>query len=373
MSIESETTQELENSGVRLFTLKTTQLKPEGFMEESEAEIFNKALNGKIEDLSKLHITNKFAELFLKGTVASGDLEKFKFIIDAFFIKEPIIVSENSYYSLPIVEYTIQAAKQHNISEDDTLKMLKFLIEEKSLPVDKEKSSEYLISSAASKGYYDVAQYLFDYGVTTKKTINQFNLYDLEGKKNSFQSFKWLLDHGASIQRGLVGKIICNNSFNYNLYKHKAFDSQKNIDDTVDFFIKIGVTNQVKVNEISQNCDKIVRIHEISRSLDNLNLFKDAINNGSSKKDIEFLVEQGVRVKSDAIYHLVNYPYPEMVQLIIDELKEASEKIYDTSRIVNKIQDEMDYNYCQSNKIIAEFAGVMGDDRIDWSGCAGEL
>ncbi|MEK6734886.1 MAG: hypothetical protein AABY27_07305 [Pseudomonadota bacterium] len=371
--------QNLRDSGFIIPVLTTYTLLPEGTMNAEQEAVYNLVYNSKnTEELQQIHITADLSEYAVDGAVASGDFDKFKFVLGHFPFKHN--------YANHVINDVIYTAARAKVNEDDAMKMVEFLVEYQA-PRDK-----YVIGSAADKSYYKIAEYLLKHeGVM--KSLNRFDFYELDNETKLFDSFKWQSAHGAKIEPGLVSKIICDSYFEHNFEKHKSFNNEKNINEAVDFLIEINITDRDKVSEIKQNCNIISKLHSYTtlhredfliasiKKHDSINNIKFLIDNGAlESKEIDFddlnmIKHQQTRIAGKVCLELINYPNAELVHYIIDEMKakdmEVREAGYEDypKYIVSYITRDMDN--CEGNKLIADYAGVTNS--IDWSSCETDL
>lgn len=263
--IMEETINQLKDSGFRAFELTTYTLVPEGTMDQKQKAVYDLVYNSKtIEELQQIHVTADLSEYAVDGAVASGDFDKFKFVLEHFPFKYGYINN--------VITDVIYTASRNNLDEEVAMKMVAFLVDN-SAPVKR-----YEAPAAASKGYYKIAEYLIAHD-SEMKELSGYDLYDLKGN-NQFLSFKWLLDHGYKPEKSLVDKILCQEKL-WNMNKIKVFADETNVKNTIDFLTEVGITTQTKVEEIKSKCDLVVEAIQSNPSRD---LVGNYIKVGSSTR-----------------------------------------------------------------------------------------
>lgn len=371
--------QNLRDSGFIIPVLTTYTLLPEGTMNAEQEAVYNLVYNSKnTEELQQIHITADLSEYAVDGAVASGDFDKFKFVLGHFPFKHN--------YAYHAVNDVIHTAARANLNEDDAKKMVELLVEHRA-PRD-----GYAIGAAADEGYYKIAKYLLEHE-GAMKPLNRFDFYKLDHETKLFDSFKWQFAHGARIEPGLVSKIICDSYFEHNFEKHESFNNQKNINEAVEFLIEINITDQDKVTKIKQNCNIISKLHSYTtlhredfliasiKKNDSINNINFLIDNGAlESKEIDFddlnmIKHQQTRIAGKICLELINYPNTELTHYIIAEMKDKAMEVGEAGGdnypfyIMHAINRNM--HHCESNKLIANYAGVTNS--IDWSSCEADL
>lgn len=318
----------------------------------------------------------------MKGAVASGDLDKYKFVIERY-------IFPNDYdYRPHIIEDVIREAARIEVNEANVMQMVDFLIINK-IPIGK-----YAVTTASAKGFYQVAEYLISHEAE-KKSLTIYDLYSVYGD-SQFPSFKWLLDRGHKTDKSLVGKILCYEKL-WNMNKYKVFADAGVVEEAMDFLVEIGVTTREKITEVKLNCDIVV---QAIQSYSGSNMVANHIMQGDPVSRIQFLLDNGapldnviynvISSKSATLeilgllldygasleeggsigYALVNYPNPEVVQYIIDEMTDREIGITagyeDYPRYIVAAMSRYMGN-CASNKIIADYAGLT--DQVNWGQC----
>jgi hypothetical protein len=345
------------SNGAFMYNITFFDLKPEGFMSEEERQVFDNVLSSKTLAEINININNELTPFAINGAVASGDVEKLEFVLKSGRFPQG--------YGLRILKEIIKAGAKNHVAEDTVLKMLESLVNV-GAPIDK-----YAVGIAADKGYYNIAQYFIDHQAKINP-LNGYDLYDMTSKDDRFESFKWLMEHGAKVESGLAGRIACMDFIKgINKWQFEGFDTEEKANKALDFLIEIGVTDTSYVAELKQKCDIIEKINDFFKLFRQENMLISAIKNKAPASEIKFLLDNGLKIDNFALPKtLINYPDTQLVQLILDEYKLQNTKTeYDEGRDFCHFKNEIFFNlqdyardeYCKTNLIIAEFACVTGE------------
>ena len=216
-------------------------------MDETQEKIYNFGLISSIEELREFfrdnEKTDKVFKYVFKGVIASGDLEKFKSVIN--------FCPYN--HVKKILSDIIHVSRDRSVKEGTTLSMIKSILQdvpkERSKEVFKEIMSGNEAGNAASYGYYEVAKYLLEFD-EQKKPLNGYDLFDIEdNSKNYFAGFKWMIEQGVGYEKSMIGKMLCQDQLP-NMYKIDVFSNKENLEEAIKFLKSIGLTDDEKVSYI---------------------------------------------------------------------------------------------------------------------------
>lgn len=392
--LAKEVSKEIESQGGTLYEIESYKLKPYWEMNEVQKKLYNFGFSSSVEELEEFfNDTKEVKKIFkyiFKGIISSGNLEKFNYSIK--------LIPHDDVKE--VLSDIIEVSHSKNVKEETALAMIKYIRDETSDDIFKNIMSGYEASSAASYNYYEVAKYLLSYD-KQKKPLNGYDLYDLEdSSKNYFEGFKWLLSQGISYEKSMIGKMLCQDHLP-NMYKIETLSSKKNLEDALDFFKSIGITDDKRISHVLSNCEVIKKavhpyfvdkeyfykkimsdsLQEVEFLLDHLNLTRDEklLNTFHYMSEVEradllmnYLINQGIEFSGQKVARkLVNHPHAKVVEVIINTMKSANmpiKKPYDEDYAKYAIY-EMKQNManCDSNKLIAKYLDV--EDQISWHAC----
>ena len=392
--LAKEVSKEIESQGGTLYEIESYELKPYWEMNEVQKKLYNFGFSSSVKELEEFFNdtkeVKKIFEYIFKGIISSGNLEKFNYSIK--------LIPHDDVKD--VLSDIIEVSHSKNVKEETALAMIKYIRDETSDDIFKNIMSGYEASSAASYNYYEVAKYLLSYD-KQKKPLNGYDLYDLEdSSKNYFEGFKWLLSQGISYEKSMIGKMLCQDHLP-NMYKIATLSSKKNLEDALDFFKSIGITDDQKISHMLSNCEVIKKavhpyfvdkeyfykkimsdsLQEVEFLLDHLNLTRDEklLNTFHYMSEVEradllmnYLINQGIEFSGQKVARkLVNHPHAKVVEVIINTMKSANmpiKKPYDEDYAKYAIY-EMKQNMadCDSNKLIAKYLDV--EDQVSWHAC----
>ncbi|NRA73448.1 MAG: hypothetical protein HRU36_01705 [Rickettsiales bacterium] len=371
-----------------LFSVELRDLKPAGSMDPEESEVYNLVLHSETIEELPVPVTpySSLAQYAIRGAVASGKLDKFKFVL------------HNSYPDTYVMEYLIiymaREACRVGILENNLLVMVEYLVQLAIKATDNDRFNidfdKGTVNSVVEEGFYKIGEYLLSY----RSTIKALNTWDLfsSSEQNLFKSFKWLLNNGAEVEKTLIGEILCQKEL-CNMYKRKALDDHQNLKDTIDFLIDVGVTTKDKVIETKARCDLVV---EAIQGFNKHHLIADQAKKGASVDTIQFLLDYDLPVNvviseivefanlatikllinngaslkegKSIIASLINHPDTEVVQYLVDEMSAREVKIALSPFEYEYVAQFMcNTENCATNKIIADYIDLPG--QVDWNCC----
>ena len=405
--IIKEVANEIESLGGLMYEIESYKLQPYWKMSEEQESKYKfglKAPVGELEDYFKNNQkkTKKMYEYILKGVIASGDIEKFKYVIRL----------TPGKYVKKILSTIIEVSHGKGVNEELALEMIKITLEgaSKEGEILKKIISGGEAGSAASYEYYKVAKYLLGFE-KQKKPLNGYNLYDMEdNSKNYFAGFKWMIEQGIGYEKSMIGKILCQDKL-YNMNKIEVFKDKEKVLEATEFLKSIGLVDEEKVAYIISKCEMIARavqpysfkkpygvdkgyfqkiianepIGEVELLLDHLSLQENLRESNTIFNAIYFVREvERAEILMDYLikssrefsgqnigYKLVNHTESNIIRSVIDKMKEAEvpiKRMYDEDYekyTIYKMEKNMES--CESNKLIAEYMGI--EDQINWDAC----
>ena len=405
--ITKEVAKEIESLGGLIHEIESYELEPYWKMNKGQESKYKFGLKATVEELEDYfknnHRTDKIYEYILRGVVASGDIEKFKFAI-RFTPQE---------YVKEILPMIIEVSHGKGVREDSALEMIKYILK---VPTESPEILEHVMSgeeagSAASYEYYEIAKYLLNFEIQ-RKPLNGYDLYDIEdNSKNYFAGFKWMIEQGVGYEKSMIGKVLCQDKL-ANMYKIEAFKDKAKVLEATEFLKSIELVDEERVSHIISKCEMIAKavqpysfskpygvnkqyfqkiiieepIEEVELLLDHLSLKEDLRDSNTIFNAIYFIreVERAELLMDHLIksnrefrgqnigYKLVNHPEASIVRSVINKMKEAEipmKRMYDEDYVkytIHKMERSMES--CESNKLITEYMGI--EDQISWDICA---
>jgi hypothetical protein len=369
------------NSDFVIYELNTYDLEKHREMSTEERKLYDKILNATIEDFQNKSFWNgigvsKLALVF-EATVESGDIEKFKLIAD-------INLWWNSFDSFKTVILHADYLKK---TDAEIKQIVSYLVEEQKIPL----KDDY-ISLAATRSFYEIADYLLEHAAP----MRPIDIFDINYDSIPlFKYLEWLLSHGANLEKAFLGKILCHDQL-FSWQTRAEFGIEENVDRIVDFLIKAGITTYDKVSETTNKCNIVANVLNQYYNYEN-----DISQYGETVDDLKFALEQGLILNSKMIFNSLNRISPDVAKFLADELKAegVEPSMYGAEDITEKLElarilpgiieeqitleqptnllivaEELLHEFathCETNKIIAEYAGVDVNS-FDWGYCISE-
>jgi hypothetical protein len=288
------------------------------------------------------------------GAVASGDFAKFKFVIEH---SKGCNNCGNSFDAKIIKE-----ASKNSVSETSIIQMIEYMID-KGMPININ-----TVKRAVEAEYFELAQYLLSHDQAEIKALDEFDVAKYDGlpDSNPLISFEWLLNHGASIDKKLIGTLLCKEHLPFRVVKFE----DNYVKDITDILVKTGFTTEERLAEVKQKCSMVVEaIH--SKSV--YGSITKSLGSGGDINDIKFLIENGADLRWDNLKDLIIHNDPEITQYVIGAMIAQKLEISDYSKenIAFYINNQHNPSHCTNDKIIADYAGITG--KVDWSYCEADL
>ena len=410
MSIKEEiiknVAREIESQGGLLYELESYTLKPYWKMSKDQESKYKFGLKATVEELEDYFKNNdkteKIYEYILKGVIASGEIEKFKFVIK-FTPQE---------YVKRILTTIIEVSHGKGVREELALEMIKYILK---VPAEYAEILKHVMSgkeagSAASYGYYEIAKYLLNFEIQ-RKPLNGYDLYDIEdSSKNYFAGFKWMIEQGVGYEKSMIGKMLCQDGL-ANMYKIEALKDKAKVVEAIEFLKSIGLVDEDRVSHITSKCEMVAKavqpysfkkpygvdkqyfqkiiieepIKDVKLLFEHLSLKEDLKESNTIFNAIYYIgeVERAELLMDYLIsnrefsgqnigYKLINHSDSDIVRSVINKMKEADIPIkrkYDEDYVkyaIHKMGKSMES--CESNKVIAEYMGI--EDQVNWEICA---